>query len=388
VEVSYRFYLYNKYVDGKYGIVIVSDYFNDPDSPGLYKQNLNIKWMQFDGNHNLLRMNRIITNNQGYVSENDYSFLKPSGEYRIAIIGDSLTACVTNDFPWPDILEKILNKDNNLKILLDIKNFKVLNFGVQGAGFENFAQIYNNKVIKYCPDLIIVNFIEDDFRRMSIQKSKTDAGPSSKSDPYINIDGIKIRMLCKSGPVSLDNPECVPSYEFIVKDSELAFDKEKVIRVKRFVAKQFFHNKLIFSLYPYAFERIVLKRGFGYQRYWRKPGEKSNIVDDITFVEKGIESIRAIRNGQYPLLVVHSPSNLELHNRTRPPLVIEAMKRDKDLKIVFMADYFPEQKDIKEISKLYNLPHDGHWSNLGATKYAEAVHKMLKDYFMSNLPKN
>ena len=69
------------------------------------------------------------TNNFGLVSQRDYRPEKKPREYRIALIGDSLTACVTNDVPWGDLLEDRLNADENLKKALGVHSFTVLNFG-------------------------------------------------------------------------------------------------------------------------------------------------------------------------------------------------------------------------------------------------------------------
>ncbi len=52
----------------------------------------------------------------------------------------------------------------------------------------------------------------------------------------------------------------------------------------------------------------------------------------------------------------------------------------RDIDIVRMERYLPVQRGAEDIYKWFNLPHDGHWSNYGATLYSAAVHAALLEH--------
>lgn len=104
------------------------------------------------------------TNAEGFLGE-DYSLEKPSGIFRIAIIGDSFTEGVPfvdyeNTFPY--LLEYGLNVPGN-------KKYEVMNFGMIDQSTVEELYYYDAYVRKYHPDLIILatflgNDISDNLR--------------------------------------------------------------------------------------------------------------------------------------------------------------------------------------------------------------------------------
>jgi hypothetical protein len=105
------------------------------------------------------------TNRYGHVSTKDYPREKPDGEYRIAVIGDSFTANITNNIRWTELLESELKASSAWRAFTAGKRTRVLNFGVDGMGMVQFAAMLHHHALGFAPDLVIVNFIVDDMWR-------------------------------------------------------------------------------------------------------------------------------------------------------------------------------------------------------------------------------
>lgn len=106
------------------------------------------------------------TNQRGHVSRSDYPQHKPVGELRIAILGDSFTAGITNNVRWTDQLEDRLNESAAWRGSVGGQSTRVINFAVDGYGFVQFAAMLNY-VSAFESDLVVVTFVTDDiFRKL------------------------------------------------------------------------------------------------------------------------------------------------------------------------------------------------------------------------------
>ena len=108
------------------------------------------------------------TNSYGHVSDVEYSQNKPPDEYRIAVIGDSMTANTQNNVRWTDLVERQLNASPKWRSFVGGRSTRVINFGVPMFGIVQFAAMLRYHALDFDPDLIIVNFISDDVRRRLI----------------------------------------------------------------------------------------------------------------------------------------------------------------------------------------------------------------------------
>src|SRR5262249_41564362 len=115
------------------------------------------------------------TNSHGHVSQVEYPRQKPPGEYRIAVVGDSMTANVTNNVRWTELVEQQLNATPKWRAFVGGRFTRVINFGVHMMGMVQFAAMLRHHVLEFDPDLIIVNFISDDVRRRIIFQALPDA---------------------------------------------------------------------------------------------------------------------------------------------------------------------------------------------------------------------
>ena len=105
------------------------------------------------------------TNSHGHVSQFEYPQQKPPGEYRIAVVGDSLTANITNNVRWTERLEELLNASAKWRQETGNKFTRVINFGVDGMGMIQFSAMVRHHAMAFEPDLTIVNFISDSILR-------------------------------------------------------------------------------------------------------------------------------------------------------------------------------------------------------------------------------
>ena len=119
------------------------------------------------------------TNSHGHIARSEYPKAKPVGEFRIAVIGDSFTAGLHNNVRWTEMLEDHLNASAEWRRRNGDKPTRVINFGVDGTGFVQFAAIARHYVSEFEPDLVIINYVNDDIlRRIRYMKL-----PSSGSHP-------------------------------------------------------------------------------------------------------------------------------------------------------------------------------------------------------------
>jgi hypothetical protein len=155
----------------------------------------------FDGQRGPPWNSRWRTNSHGHVSKFEYPRQKPPGEYRIAVVGDSMTANITNNVRWTEVLEEDLNASSKWKTRVDGKGTRVINFGVDGIGMIQFAAMVRHHVMGFEPDLIIVNFVSDDilrrFRYQSVFLHPKDRDESIRIYVKVNfLDGINWFGLC------------------------------------------------------------------------------------------------------------------------------------------------------------------------------------------------
>lgn len=107
------------------------------------------------------------TNALGYLSENEYTPTRDPAnpEFRIVVLGDSMTGHTTATRQWVDALEDVLNASAQLRAWAGGKTFRTYNLGWPGAGFPHFSKALREKGFAFDPDLVVVNFIENDFGR-------------------------------------------------------------------------------------------------------------------------------------------------------------------------------------------------------------------------------
>ena len=98
----------------------------------------------------------IALNSRGF-RDAERPYEKPPGVYRIAMVGDSFTDAYS--LPLEETIPQRLEA-----LLQPHGNYEVLNFGVNGMGLAAEAILIEEVVLRYSPDLIILNsFVGNDF---------------------------------------------------------------------------------------------------------------------------------------------------------------------------------------------------------------------------------
>ena len=120
------------------------------------------------------------TNSHGHVSQAEYPTQKPPGEYRIAVVGDSMTANTQNNVRWTDVVERQLNASPEWREFVGGRSTRMINFGVAMMGIVQFDGMLRYHVLDFDPDLIIVNFISDDIRRRLVFQTPPPAAVSDR----------------------------------------------------------------------------------------------------------------------------------------------------------------------------------------------------------------
>jgi len=105
---------------------------------------------------NYFKRHRRVTEKHGILSDKHFSKKKPKGVYRIAVIGDSVSAPWPQGegIPYPTRLERLFNERG--------KKVQVLNFSVIGYGPHQEAITFETKSLSFAPDLVILQFCPND----------------------------------------------------------------------------------------------------------------------------------------------------------------------------------------------------------------------------------
>lgn len=213
LEVAYRA---REYVRLAYGggdaavwTLDASPYLFAPDIGFRYRPNTNVL-LQLVGADNEVRLaNRFRVNNHGHVSLTDDTIQKPHDQFRIAVLGNSFTASVNQNTPWPSLLEQRLNADGGLRDSLGASSVKVLNFGLEGTGIVQWNDVFLHDSRRYDPDLVLINFLSDDIRR---RYSWRDVLPMRAAGYEVQLP-----LICSSLPVDIENRDCALARTLVVQ---------------------------------------------------------------------------------------------------------------------------------------------------------------------------
>ncbi len=203
------------------------------------------------------------------IRDREFEIPKPDDVFRIIVLGDSVT--FGTEYPieltYPKVLEKLLNKKNGTK-----RRYEVLNTGVCSYNAVQKFLFLKNKLLDYEPDLVIFQFLNDDYYRnavvlpgdkalkqkdvfLSLGEYFSANFPKLLMLPY-SLDRFLIRHLASYRVVnkmlydrlSVDNPERFPAqgYRFAAYT-----DLDESMRVNKAVFEKFFElsKKHGFRLY-------------------------------------------------------------------------------------------------------------------------------------------
>jgi tetratricopeptide (TPR) repeat protein len=339
----------------------------------------------YDGAGILRQRNRVSLNNYGWFSKRDYIPAKSHDEFRIALLGDSMTGTATNSRIWADTLEDLLNADGAVLAAVGKKRITVLNFGLSSAGFEFFYYPEAHVAYRFSPDLVIVNFITEDISRLTIRAQDVPGDPRTErvtapqgppvQTPvrFLEYDDIRVPVSCVTSLGAERVCTAVPYWQ-VARGRTVPPDEMQ--RVKRAVATEMIWRRIMFSrtwlLTDYVLEQAA-------------PAQVVAALADES-IARAVKALEYIRRLHPRVLLVHVPTfeylsegylteTLEQFESAAAAAGFTSERTDRRM---------PIHLDTSVIRRWFNLPHDGHWSDQGADLYAGAVHRLLQDRLLSS----
>lgn len=374
-EICYRIYLYHEFtqkpdVYTRYGFSTVEAplYLLDTKTGYSYAPNVSLHLRLYGEANNLQRENTLHSNNYGHIALENDATERQDGEFRIAVIADSFSATTTSDVTWPTELQQQLNQDNPLKTAVGKRVFKVINFGLDGTGLQQWPSVYKNRVEPFHPDLVIISFISNDLLRRFMYRNTITIG-----------DGDQAMISCSSLPADLTNKDCLNAYSFVVDPASDA-PKQKIARIKRELLREQISQLPWLSPAP-EFWRMLLKGRLLGQPRLRIPAASLPFFDSQEKAFAASEqALREIASQQRALMILYHPTFEECLSKQPAPLGAEFMRRESSFSIENMLQYLPIDASREELQKWYNGPYDWHPSNYGAAIYATAVKERVAAY--------
>lgn len=406
VEAGARFWLAHKYLLGNFKTTSTfvqsdADQPGNTDPIGWETPNRTHFYYVYDENSDIVWKSIYHFNNMGLVSRRNYDPAKKTGEYRIAVIGDSFTASVQMMEPWPDRLEDVLNTDKSLMGKLGVTTFKVYNLGMYAAGFPDFVKLA--KIAhKLDPDMVIVNYIAADFPRCNNCTTEIDNPLKDKAKQLvsgeipvpIDAEGKEVgylRVSCEQPPVDFSNDTCRHSYNLSLPP-EMAADPAKVRKVKQEVVRRFLRGQLLTSLYPYSIAMALGKSpsltDLRHPEWFNGPETKKRELTQEEIILQAASSLEAIRD-MFPgkvFLAMLNPTYDDLTWQPAEDTTRALLAAAPWLSVKLMREYLPKDKSKEEMYAWFCLPHDGHMSDKGGEVYALTTARVIEEVLGGGKP--
>jgi hypothetical protein len=329
------------------------------------------RYLLLDEQNRVVRSNLLRINRAGHVSPREDILEKAPEEFRIAIMGDSFTACLQNETPWPILLEDLLNGDTALLASLGRSRIKVINFGMFATGFAQWPAVYAHEVVRYRPDLVVVAFIENDLGRGF--KWADNVRPDADSQ-------YELVLLTERLPVALGNPRVLMGQNIVLSPGD-AVDPRRRQRLLRDALGRKLSALPWWSPHPeilavllraasVAAPDFLRPRLPARNRVWSRWSAKASLR------EIGV-AIRAIAERQDTLLL-HLPLQHELSaTAAKAPM---GLFDDRGPAI---RSLLPALLQKERAAGAWFIPNDGHLTDEGARSYSEAASEVLTSYLRS-----
>lgn len=329
-----------------------------------------------DSTNRAISENRIRVNAAGHISTREDLPQKPPGEYRIAVIGDSFTACTFNNQPWPDLLEDRLNQDRDLVSRFRGAHFKVLNFGMEGTGFAQWAAVYEHEVARFEPDLVALAFIENDVWREFRWMDTVEPYPGA---------GYGAVLISTSLPVAFDNPRALLARQ-VVMSAEQMEDPLRRQEVVRAIVSRRVSTLPWTGLYPELLGILLAEAGLPSPVALRPRLEYTPQGPNRWRVASGQRAaalqVRELA-GRTSLLLLHLPTQPELSGGASAPEVERLRQQTSGLTWLSLL---ARLRPLAGAAGDWFVPNNSHLSDHGAAVYAAAVHGELRDVLLRASP--
>ncbi|MFH1062615.1 MAG: SGNH/GDSL hydrolase family protein [Candidatus Omnitrophota bacterium] len=213
------------------------------------------------------------------IRDREYAIPKPKNVYRIIILGDSVT--FGTEYPieltYPKLLEKKLNSNLGSEV-----KFEVLNAGVCAYNVIQKFILLKNKLLDYQPDLVIFQFIKDDYYRNAVILPGC---PNQDNHIFINMGEY----------FALNFPRIIPLPENIDKS------------LKNHSAVYRFINKSIYDWLSLKNPDKYIPQGYRYAAL----GDLSESMKENKKVFQDFKSLSEAENFQFVLMLVPELKNTD-----------------------------------------------------------------------------
>jgi hypothetical protein len=355
-EIGYRAWLYNAYVVNAAYQVMTVDY--PPPTPsslgptfgrneGPYPPSTHFAMRQYGIDGALQRSVHVSTNNLGWVSSDDFSLPKPPGQFRLAILGDSLTASVTNDIPWPSVVQIELRKK--------LPQITIMNLGSPGMNTQLMALLTLPIAQRLAADAVIVNIPIENLDFPLVPKADQRQTQPRVQTKTLLIRGVPVPVFCFE---SKDDCQLNPTWN-VPRGRELT--ESEVTEIKQIAARVALRNRLLWAPKSFLFSTQGVM-------------QSAPIANPEEQIAAAVAALLEIKKAYPSLLVTINPLEWYYNPATMPAkstrFISEATAAGLD--VIDMREHLPEAS-ADERHRWWNMPYDGHWSNDGAEIYGRAI---------------
>jgi tetratricopeptide (TPR) repeat protein len=394
IEAGYRAYLFYTFAfKADYPVVVVDapppriDFGYPGNVFGTQPTGAKYNAFYYDGRNQLVYEHKVRTNNLGWTSRYDYSVVKAPHEYRIAVIGGSTTAAVTNEIAWTDVAQDRLNVDKQLLGALRVERISVLNISAAGADVNLLAVPIAVIASRFSPDMMVANLSIDnvemakmnDFAVPANIRELVSAAPlqsrPEKRMSLVTTNNVTIPLYCRGDNQSLSNPACTVSPVWHIARGTRLSSADLAI-VKRTIARRRLLHTVLLSPRP-----LALLRALGHAVI---PQASAATLTDLQ-QHRFTEALKALQfiHGMHPnLLITHNPQ-IWHRNSDQAALIDDFIQQISagGFDIVRMTDYMPAALVSKEAASWYMF--NGHWNDHGAEVYGEAIYRVLRQRLLA-----
>lgn len=304
-------------------------------------------------------------NAQGWNStKKSYKEEKTEGTMRIAVIGDSYVQASAVNVPeaFAEVIEQELNKNG--------QKTEVYRFGIDGAPLTQYLYMLRNEVLKYKPEIVVVQLIHNDFD----ESYRFLYGRYSSSFMKVNLEGDSIKEVNPAPykPGWVDTFKQYRTFRYIYYQTGLSVYIRRLINLTKGEEEE---------------TTKAPKHGFVQSAIdVRNITELDKIRKATNYTLSEIKKLS--EKHKFKLLVtmdtvreaVYTGNPIEEYEANQ--LNIIAKEATDKLNISFLDLKNAMTKHYKENKKKFEFPWDWHWNKLGNEVVGKAIAKDIELQFL------
>lgn len=381
-EMGFRYYKH-KIAPNPTGGLVVKDYtITGPNAKGTI--------YHFDDGMALKSKVKVQYNNWGDRFYKDYSPVKLPGEFRIAVMGSSLTAGVTNDFPWVQVMDQVLQDNAALRKNLGATKITVANFAGAGSKVQHMAGKLKRIGELYKPDLIIFAVADENFTASPNWRNEL-----SNARTFRMVEELQKTLIDREDPKRLIAIPAAPEF-FLYRNPNGSISRQITYRGHD---KEFYHDKdVLRALQDAQVETLVydgriwlreeLKKLVTRAKAQAVPEQQDAAQQKEEALAAAAEAFRIAQDTAPVTLFIVLPTYYEVLdplNGLRPGKAFtywpEFLQKHPEIPAISLKDHLPiEKTSFEEKLSWFLLPNDGHLSDKGTTMVGERITALLTRY--------